>query len=94
MPRPGRNPLRAYDKDGREIAPMTVASVRRLGCSSIMAFCGECQHKAAVPVDPFPDDFPAPDIALRLRCSACGSKRVSTQINVSEIYEAWYARPA
>ena len=87
-----RNPRRAYDKDGREIPPMTVANVRSLGCKTVEAFCEAmgCGHSAVVELDPLglPGDFPAPDIALRLRCSRCGSKRVVTRLNMKEYYEA------
>jgi hypothetical protein len=31
-----------------------------------------------------PDDLPVPDVALRLRCSACGSKRIFTRPNWQE----------
>jgi hypothetical protein len=30
-------------------------------------------------VDHLPDDFAVPDVSLRLRCSACGSRNVKTQ---------------
>ena len=33
----------------------------------------------SVNVDGLPDDVPVPDVALRLRCSACGSRNVKTQ---------------
>jgi hypothetical protein len=35
-------------------------------------------------VDHLPDNLPAPDIALRLRCSACSSKNVRTVPNWNE----------
>jgi hypothetical protein len=36
MPRPGRNPRRAYDSEGREIAPMSLANMREvLSCRSV-----------------------------------------------------------
>jgi hypothetical protein len=43
--------------------------------------CLRCQHEATVNVDALPDDLPVPDVALRLRCSACGSKRIMTRPN-------------
>ncbi len=79
MPRPGRNPRRAYDSDGAEIAPMTLANMRAHGVRSIAAECRDCQHEATVSAEGLPDDLLVPDVALRLRCSACGSKAVVTR---------------
>ena len=75
-----RNPHRAYDHDGREIKPMTLATMREHGVRSVAAECQEigCGHSGAVNVDHLPDGFPVPDVALRLRCSACGSRTVKT----------------
>jgi hypothetical protein len=44
-------------------------------------FCQEasCGHSGSINVDSLPDDFPVPDVSLRLRCSACGSRNVKTQ---------------
>jgi len=39
-----RNPRRAYDHDGNEIPPATVASARALGMGSVMA---SVRHSAA-----------------------------------------------
>ena len=80
----GPNPRRAYDKDGNEIEPATVASTRAHGYRTVVAFCDPCGHDAVVSLDLFPDDLPIPDIALKVRCSACGSKRIMVHINVSE----------
>jgi hypothetical protein len=35
-------------------------------------------------VDELSDDLPVPDVALRLRCSACGSRKVATRPTLSE----------
>jgi hypothetical protein len=51
-----------------------------------------------VDVSRFPDDFPVPDVALKLRCSPCGSKSIRVRLNIAEYYEAlerktgWSAR--
>ncbi|SEP21120.1 hypothetical protein SAMN04487843_108186 [Methylobacterium sp. ap11] len=86
--RRGRNPRWAYDEDGREIAPPTVAKCRAQGETTIAAHCHDCRHQAIVATDRFPPDLPIPDIALRLRCSACGGKR----IGVMKDMKAHYAR--
>lgn len=60
---------------------MTLGNMRSLGVRSIAAICEEtlCGHSAPLNVDLLPGNYPVPDIALRLRCSRCGSKAVSTR---------------
>jgi len=41
MTRAPRNPRRAYDRDGREIPPMTLANMREHGVRTIWASCQE-----------------------------------------------------
>jgi hypothetical protein len=36
-------------------------------------------QRGSINVDRLPDSFPVPDVSLRLRCSACGSRKVKTQ---------------
>jgi hypothetical protein len=48
------------------------------------ARCEDCQHGATVNVDALPDSLYVPDVALRMRCSACGSKRIDTRPNGRE----------
>jgi hypothetical protein len=81
---PGPNPRRAYDKDGHEIPPATVASTRAMGIRAVTAFCDPCGHYAVVPLDRFPDALAIPDIALRVRCSACGSKRIVVHLDMTD----------
>jgi hypothetical protein len=73
--RPPRNPRRAYDADGREIPPMDLANMREYGVRSVEASCVGigCGHEASVNVDYLPEHVLVPDVALRLRSSACGS---------------------
>ena len=80
---------RALDPDGQPIPPMTLANMRSLGVRSVEAICGEalCGHSGQIDVSALPDDTPVPDIALRLRCSRCGSKAVSTRPTWTE-YQA------
>jgi ribosomal protein L44E len=77
--RPPRNPRRAYDEHGREIEPMTLGNMREHGVRSVDATCEACRHETTVNVDALPDHLYMPDVALRLRCSACGSKRIITR---------------
>ncbi len=60
---------------------MTLGNMREHGVRSIAAHCQVvgCGHSGSLNVDNLPDDFPVPDVALRLRCSACGSRNVKTQ---------------
>ncbi len=88
MARPPRNPQRSYDKDGREIPPATIRNNWENGCSTMVAFWDDCQHHGVVDVSGFPDDVPVPDVALELRCSACGSRKSSIQVNTDELHEA------
>ena len=82
MTRPPRNPRRAYDHDGREIPPMTLGNMREHGVRSVAAHCQEpsCGHSASVNVDGLPDDFPVPDVALRLRTvSEAGKAKIGAE---------------
>jgi hypothetical protein len=74
-----RNPRRAYDRDGREIEPMPLSNMREHGVWSVEATCEGCKHEAVINVDSLPDDLYVPDVALRLRCSACGSKKITNR---------------
>lgn len=89
MVRARRNPRRAYDENGKEIQPVTVASSRASGLHTVAVFCEArgCHHAAVVSLDGWPDDLPVPDMALRLRCSKCGGKSIKVMINVRELYE-------
>ena len=50
-------------------------------------------REATVNVGSLPADLPVPDVALRLRCSVCGSKRVTTRPDLSKMYASWYSTP-
>ena len=83
-----RNPRRAYDQDGTEIPPAMVASRRALGMTTVMAFCAAqgCWHAAVTPLEGWLEATPVPDMALRLRCSKCGSRNIKMMLNVHELY--------
>ncbi len=87
--KPGRNPQRAYDNDGKILPPATVATTRAHGMTSITAAChaAGCHRSADVSLDGFPNDMAIPDIAPLLKCSACGGKRITVMTNMRE----WYA---
>ena len=83
-----RNPRRAYDENGNEIPPVTIGQSLADGYRTVMAYCEahDCGHGAEVPLKAWPPDLPVPDMALRLRCSRCGSRRVRMMVNVMELY--------
>src|SRR3712207_6916888 len=74
MRRIWRNPRRAYDKNGCEIAPLTLGNMRALRVRSIEVTCNRYGHEATVNCDHWPDELAVPDVVLYLRCSQCGSK--------------------
>jgi hypothetical protein len=79
-----RNPRRAYDSEGQEFEPMPLSNMREHGVRSVEAECRDCKREALVNVDSLSDALPVPDVALRLRCSACGSKNIATRPNWRE----------
>ena len=83
-----RNPRRAYDASGNEIPPVTVGQSLADGYRTVMAYCEahDCGHGAEVPLTGWPADLPVPDMALKLRCSECGNRRVRIMVNVKELY--------
>jgi hypothetical protein len=76
IPRHLRNPRRAYDADGREWTPATVANAQKNWTRGIIARCA-CNHEALLPFTRLHPNVSVPDIALRLRCSACSGTRVT-----------------
>ena len=80
VPRHRRNPRRAYDREGREIRPMTLANAADNGVTMLRAFCPPpCRHEGLVPLDRFPLALAVRDVGLRLRCTACGRKEPETE---------------
>jgi hypothetical protein len=77
VPRHLRNPRRGYDLEGREVTPATVGNVQQNNARGIIARCA-CDHEALLPFTGLHPDWFVPDIALRLRCTACGGKRIET----------------
>ncbi len=85
---PPRNPRRAYDANGNEIPPVTVGQSLAEGYRTVMAYCEahNCGHGAEVPLKGWSADLPVPHMALRLRCSKCGGRRIRMMVNVTELY--------
>jgi hypothetical protein len=81
------NPRWAYDTVGREIEPPTIRHHLERGCRTLEAVCDDCRHEAVIDVSDLPLDLPCPDVALRLRCSACGSRHIRVRMNMVEYYE-------
>ena len=65
---------------------MDLTNIRENGVRSVEARCEPCGHEAVVNCDDLPADLPVPDVALRLRCSECGWKRIATK-------PGWTERP-
>ncbi len=83
-----RNSRRAYDEHGNEIPPVTGGWSLADGYRTVMAYCDapNCGHNAEVPLKGWHPDLPVPDMAFRLHCSLCGSRRVRMMVNVKELY--------
>ncbi len=62
--------------------------MRAQGDVTAAVTCHGCRRRVVIPIDRFPADLPFPDIALRLRCSACDSRNVSVMMDM----QAHYAR--
>ena len=58
--------------------PMTLANMRENGVRAVMATCEACGREADVNVDALPETVTVPKASLRLRCSRCGGKTIST----------------
>ncbi len=81
-----KNPRRAYDAEGREIAPATVGSERAVGVREVEIWCGDCHHHAEVSTDGMPAELAIPDIGLRFRCSVCGGRNLTSRPGVLAHY--------
>ena len=70
---------RAYATEKHERPALTLATMRSHGIRSIEAWCSACGHHMAYNVDHLPDDLSVAGVALRLRCSMCGARKVETK---------------
>lgn len=59
--------------------PMTLGNMRDNGVRALIAQCRDCRHQADVQVDQLDAALFVPDIATRMVCSACGSRRIETR---------------
>ena len=64
---------------------MTLGNMRSIRVRSVSATC-DATHEGVVNCDRWPDDLPMPDVALRLRCSQCGSKAIRAALHMPEYY--------
>jgi hypothetical protein len=87
-----RNPRRAYDENGNEIRPSTVGRSVSQGFRTVMAYCEahNCRHGGEVPLKGWHPELPVPDMALKLRYSKCGGRRIRMTVNVAELYAITY----
>jgi hypothetical protein len=58
---------------------MTLANMSANGVRAVIAMCEACRHKADVNVDALPETTFVPEAGRRLRCSACGGKKIDTR---------------
>jgi hypothetical protein len=65
MAKKARNPRRAYDENGSEISPITLANMGSQGVRPVSAFCQSinCGHEATFNADAWPNDLVVPDVA-------------------------------
>ncbi len=77
---------RYRDRDGNVIPPMTLGNMRQNGATRVMAYCccGGCNWSKSFGVSDWPDDYPVPDIGLRLTCPACGCTAIETRPDWSD----------
>lgn len=66
--------------------PMDLANMRQNGVRSLLAWCLDCGHEATVNVDHLPGHLAVPSFAERMKCSACGSRKISVR-------PAWNTKP-
>lgn len=66
--------------------PMDLTNMRLNGVRSIYAWCLDCGHDATVNVDHLPGHLAVPSFANRMKCSACGCRRISVR-------PAWSTKP-
>jgi DNA-directed RNA polymerase subunit RPC12/RpoP len=58
----------------------------------VTAICEACGHKADVNIDQLHEETYVPNVARRLVCSKCGSKRINTRPAWHRIKLPWQGR--
>jgi hypothetical protein len=75
--------------------PMTLANMRANGVRAVIAKCEACGRAADVNVDALPETTFVPEAGRRLRCTACGGKKIDTRPAWHTARNAWgQGRPA
>jgi hypothetical protein len=66
--------------------PMTLGNMRELGVQRLLISClkPDCLHTALLDVSGYWADTTVPSFIPRMRCSACGGKRVDVRPNWKE----------
>ena len=61
--------------------PMTLCNMRQNGVRAVIATClnRDCGHKADVVVDQVDEGVFVPDVGARMRCTACGGRKIETR---------------
>lgn len=61
------------------IGPVTISALIR-DRKLLWVYCRDCGRERDIdPASvPLPGDFPVPDVGKRMKCSACGSRKVTT----------------
>ena len=70
----------SYKQGTAMTGPATLASLIRDG-KLLWTYCNNCYRERDLdPASiPLPGAFPVPDVGRRMKCSACGSRRITTQ---------------
>lgn len=63
-----------------ESKPVTIGALRREG-KRLWVYCLDCCREAEIPASdlPFDDAQPVPTAGKRMKCSACGGRRIDTR---------------
>jgi hypothetical protein len=69
------------------IEPMTLGNMRENGVRSLAVSCWQCQHRAIMSADPWPDHVPVPTFGRRMVCTRCG-------IVGADVRPNWREQPA
>jgi DNA-directed RNA polymerase subunit RPC12/RpoP len=69
--------------------PMSLANMRQNGVRVVIAACEACGHKADVNVDALLETAFVIEAGRRLRCSACGGKKIDTRPAWHTARDSW-----
>jgi hypothetical protein len=57
----------------KQIEPMTLGSMRRLGARSLAVSCRTCHHETVINADHWPGQMRVPSFWSRMVCGNCGT---------------------